>query len=85
MGMFLLADGTHIGFDKHRNRFFWEGQGDKRKYHLVNWKNICRPKSQGGLGVLNTKPMNISLMEKMDLVNSFRSELGPFVVETVEG
>jgi hypothetical protein len=22
MGLFLLADGTHAGFDKHRNRFF---------------------------------------------------------------
>jgi hypothetical protein len=35
MGLFLLADGTHAGFDKHRNRFFWEGQGTKKKYHLV--------------------------------------------------
>jgi hypothetical protein len=26
MGLFLLADGTHAGMDKHRNRFFWEGQ-----------------------------------------------------------
>jgi hypothetical protein len=25
MGLFMLADGTHAGFDKHRNRFFWEG------------------------------------------------------------
>jgi hypothetical protein len=25
LGLFLLADGTHAGFDKHRNRFFWEG------------------------------------------------------------
>jgi hypothetical protein len=34
MGLFLLADGTHAGFDKHRNRFFWEGQWNKKKYHL---------------------------------------------------
>jgi hypothetical protein len=25
MGLFLLADGTHSRFDKHRSRFFWEG------------------------------------------------------------
>jgi hypothetical protein len=25
MGLFLLDDGTHAGFDKHRNKFFWEG------------------------------------------------------------
>jgi hypothetical protein len=64
MGLFMLADGTHAGFDKHRNRFFWEGQGNKRKYHLVAWQEICKPKDQGGLGVMNTKLMNQALMLK---------------------
>jgi hypothetical protein len=64
MGLFLLADGTHAGFDKHRNRFFWEGQGTKKKYHLVKWQDICQPKGQGGLGVTDTKIMNIALMAK---------------------
>jgi hypothetical protein len=64
MGLFLLADGTHAGFDKHRNRFFWEGQGTKKKYHLVKWQEICQPKGQGGLGVTDTKLMNIALMAK---------------------
>jgi hypothetical protein len=65
MGLFMLADGTHAGFDKHRNRFFWEGQGTKKKYHLVKWQDICQPKGQGGLGVTDTKMMNIALMEKL--------------------
>jgi hypothetical protein len=64
MALFLLADGTHAGFDTHRNRFFWEGQGAKKKFHWVNWEEICQPKSQGGLGVMNTKAMNICLMAK---------------------
>jgi hypothetical protein len=64
MGLFLLADGTHAGFDKHRNRFFWEGQGTKRKYHMVSWQDMCQPKSQGSLGVINTKTMNVALMAK---------------------
>jgi hypothetical protein len=64
MGLFMLADGTHAGMDKHRNRFFWEGQGSKKKFHLVNWQNICQPKNQGGLGVMNTKLMNIARMAK---------------------
>ena len=45
MGLFLLQDGTHAGFDKHRGRFFWEGQGKKRKYHMVPWKDICKPRA----------------------------------------
>jgi hypothetical protein len=64
MGLVLLADGTHAGFDKHRNKFFWEGRGTKKKYHLVSWPSICQPKCQGGLGVMNTKAMNIALMAK---------------------
>jgi hypothetical protein len=64
MVLFLLDDGTHAGLDKHRNLFFWEGQGTKKKYHMVNWQDICQAKSHGGLGVTNTKAMNISLMTK---------------------
>jgi hypothetical protein len=64
MGMFLLADGTHAGFDKHRYRFFWEGAGDKRKFHCVNYRQVCLPKDKSGLGIMNTKLMNISLMVK---------------------
>jgi hypothetical protein len=63
MGLFLLADGTHAGFDKHQNRFFSEGQVNK-KYHLVKSKELCKPRSHGGLGVINTKTMNISLMAR---------------------
>ena len=35
MGFFLLAEGVHAKLDTSRARFFWEGTGLKRKYHLV--------------------------------------------------
>lgn len=31
---------------------------------MVCWQDICKPKDQGGLGVMNTKQMNIALMLK---------------------
>jgi hypothetical protein len=62
--MYLLHDGTHKAMDKPRSRFFWEGVGDKRKYHMVDWATVCKPKALGGLGVMNTKSMNIALMVK---------------------
>jgi hypothetical protein len=64
MGLFLLQDGVHAKFDSHRARFFWEGAGTKQKYHLVNWPDVCRPKECGGLGIINSKKMNVALMMK---------------------
>jgi hypothetical protein len=64
MGLFLLQDGIHARFDSLRSKFYWEASGPKRKYHLVNWPTVCRPKAMGGLGLLNTKKMNIALLVK---------------------
>jgi hypothetical protein len=50
--------------DRVRSRFFWEGVGDKRKYHMVDWATVCKPKEFGGLGIINTRNMNIALMLK---------------------
>lgn len=64
MGLFLLADGVHTKMDTPRARFFWEVAGPKRKYHMVEWQAVCRPKAQGGLEIINSKLMNIALMCK---------------------
>jgi exonuclease III len=64
MGLFLLQDGIHAKFDTHRAKFYWEGVGTKRKYHLVNWPAVCRPKAVGGLGLVNSRLKNIALMLK---------------------
>ncbi|XP_040249723.1 uncharacterized mitochondrial protein AtMg00310-like [Aegilops tauschii subsp. strangulata] len=64
MGLFLLAEGVHAKMDTPRSRFFWEGSGPKRKYHMVKWAAVCRPKDLGGLGMTNTRILNIALMCK---------------------
>nr|XP_051229140.1 uncharacterized protein LOC127346942 [Lolium perenne] len=50
MSLFMLFDATHAVFDKVRSRFFWEGVGEKRKYHMVDWATVCRPKAVGVSG-----------------------------------
>ena len=62
--MFLLADGVHAKFDTARSKFFWEGTGNKKKYHLIKWAALCCPKKFGGLGILNSKLMNVALLVK---------------------
>jgi hypothetical protein len=36
--------------DKPIRSFFWADSADKRKYHFVKWKWICRPKQKRWLG-----------------------------------
>jgi hypothetical protein len=35
-----------------------------KKYHLVKWDTVCNAKDIGGLGILNLRWMNISLLTK---------------------
>jgi mannosylglycoprotein endo-beta-mannosidase len=64
MGVYLLGEGVHAVFRKHRARFSWEANGPRRKYHWVRWDALCKPKSLGGLGIIDTRLMNICLMTK---------------------
>jgi len=48
-----------------RKAFFWKGK--ERVFGLdclVNWDLVCKPKSMGGLGVLNQTQMNKALLAK---------------------
>jgi len=44
--------------------FFWQGTGKERKYHMVKWAALNRPKEFGGLGFLDVRVMNKCLLAK---------------------
>jgi hypothetical protein len=50
MGLFLLADGTHAGFDRHLARFFWEGVGEKNEIPLGQLAGSVPAKGPRGFG-----------------------------------
>ena len=54
----------HQEIAKYQSRFFWAGEGDKQKYHMVSWPDICKTKDQGGLGILSSKRMNTALLTR---------------------
>lgn len=64
MGLYLLQDGVHGKIDSIRSRFFWQGPGEIFKHHMVDWEKVCTPKESVGLGILNTKIMNVALSLK---------------------
>lgn len=51
--------------DKYRKHELWDGGDINRKGTcLVSWKKACRPKDQGGLGIVNLRAHNNALLLK---------------------
>jgi hypothetical protein len=48
-----------------QRNFLWGGaSGDKDKIPWVSWKDVCRPKDEGGLGVKDLGWFNLALLAK---------------------
>jgi hypothetical protein len=47
-----------------QREFLWGGTRGGRKICWVSWKEICKPRSQGGLGVRDIGKVNLSLLIK---------------------
>jgi len=62
--MYLIPKTIHKKMDCTRKRFFWQGGGMKKKYHLVKWCKIAKPKQKGGQGIHDLRKMNLSLLCK---------------------
>ncbi|CAL1399429.1 unnamed protein product [Linum trigynum] len=51
--------------DKKIKGFIWGSQEGVRKAHLISWETICKPKSQGGLGLRSARSMNMAFLIKL--------------------
>lgn len=47
-----------VEIDKRCRRFLWGEAEGERHLHLVNWKNVCRPKPWSGLGLRSAVRIN---------------------------
>lgn len=60
--------GLPVGVNKRmvffRARLLWQENLEKKKYHLVRWSKVCKPKDMGGLGIQNLALMNKALLRK---------------------
>jgi hypothetical protein len=49
MSMRVLHETNTEEMDRPIRSLFLAGSADKRKYHFVRWRWICKPKKKGGL------------------------------------
>jgi hypothetical protein len=62
MSLRLLHETNIEGIQETIEGFLWSGNKDKKRYHLVCSKLICKPRAKGGLGLKNVTKFNIILM-----------------------
>jgi hypothetical protein len=64
LSFFEIPKGVRKILDFCRSRFFWQSDGQKKKYRLTKWNIVCRPKDQGGLGIEVLDIKNRCLLSK---------------------
>lgn len=65
LSMTPFHSSTHQLLDRSFAIFFWGSSPNGNKRHWRSWDHICRPISQGGLGIMSLKQMDIALRVKM--------------------
>nr|GEV06785.1 RNA-directed DNA polymerase, eukaryota, reverse transcriptase zinc-binding domain protein [Tanacetum cinerariifolium] len=79
--MFVLPKNICTSIDRILKDFLWSFKESRKGFTSVAWKDICVPKSQGGLGLRSMKLMNEGLMIKY-LWNIIRGlDLSPYVLQ----
>jgi hypothetical protein len=64
MSFFRIPKGVLSRLNYYRSRFYWQCDEHKKKYRLAKWSILCKPKSLGGLGILDLDTQNICLLSK---------------------
>jgi hypothetical protein len=64
MNCFVLASSTCQKITSATSNYWWSSGINKRGMHWRNWPDMCIPKSQGGMGLHDTKLFNLAMLGK---------------------
>lgn len=65
MSVFLLPVEVCQDLERIMCKYWWQSNPRKnRSIHWMNWRNMCKKKSQGGLGLRNIQNFNVALLGK---------------------
>lgn len=62
--LFTILGSVANGIEAKFRNFLWNDVGDHHRYHLVDWKIICRSLFCGGLGIRSIKDHNRAMLAK---------------------
>lgn len=65
MQSMLLPVGICEAIDKKVRNFIWGNKEGERRMHLVSWDTVTRAKNHGGLGIRETREMNLVFLVKI--------------------
>eukprot|EP00268_Persea_americana_P012101 TRINITY_DN15081_c1_g5_i2.p1 TRINITY_DN15081_c1_g5~~TRINITY_DN15081_c1_g5_i2.p1 ORF type:complete len:110 (-),score=15.04 TRINITY_DN15081_c1_g5_i2:571-900(-) len=64
MSLFKCPISVFNRIEKLQRDFLWHGRSSRKKFHLVDWASVCKPKSEGGLGIRPLRETNRALQGK---------------------
>lgn len=64
MGWFKLPKGLCEELNKMTVSFWWGSSNGRPKIHLMNWRDLCSPKHQEGMGFRSLEGFNQALLAK---------------------
>ena len=62
---------SSLKIERLMRNFLWSSSSDKKRSNMVNWKVVCLPKSEGGLGLRKVKEFNEAFFVEIRLVSCF--------------